>query len=439
MSDCTGGTCYWRSGCGPQSPTAFPGDTLSDRRERWSYQQGILDDSSMSVNRFPTCDWTSGTPTCELNGLLPAPGQLRTGASRTYTARYVLLSNLPHMATFAGRKTGGIRLSVVRKKDGDGGANIRGAVDVNVVIVGSKNIEDSRTDKGKQNLNELFKHVHSHYASNTPASPMNVRLGKVSVYEWDCANGGDAYANVPTSDLRKFFATGSALLPSDGEGKALNVFLTTTIGGSTSTILGVSGGIPGPPLNGTGMSGLVFASMGKLATYNGLCDGVAPCPVALQSGSFVDMGATISHEMGHFLGLYHLSEGNRIAPAPATEPLHDSLPDTPACRRTVATTSGSHYLLASSSSCLASDGSHPMQGLPTAAPYNSVARCNEACPGYSTSSLTGFCPQAVECEFNHVMWWTAKSFVSNGSTYATDGNLFSPASADGVNLSSFVR
>jgi len=72
-------------------------------------------------------------------------------------------------------------------------------------------------------------------------------------------------------------------------------------------LLGVSGGIPGPAgLMGTGRSGVVLALKRSAQ---------APTPLY----------KVFSHEVGHFLGLYHTSEQN----FGGGQQIHDQLPDTP--------------------------------------------------------------------------------------------------------------
>lgn len=103
----------------------------------------------------------------------------------------------------------------------------------------------------------------------------------------------------PTSELAELFRL------SDDDG-ALHMFLVEEIIGGDAgfTILGVAGGIPGPPLAGTGASGVAVTAL-DLDRNPGR------------------VGRTMAHEGGHFLGLYHTTEREGGT--------HDPLPDTPEC------------------------------------------------------------------------------------------------------------
>ncbi len=81
------------------------------------------------------------------------------------------------------------------------------------------------------------------------------------------------------------------------QGRSVNIFLVRSL--SPQGVLGVSGGIPGPPLHGTANSGVV-------ATMEARCHGV--------------LGNVLAHEVGHFLGLFHNVEqdGNQDAIADST-------------------------------------------------------------------------------------------------------------------------
>lgn len=391
--------------------SAFLGSTAALRADQWEYRQGVGSGNNLSVNTFPTCNWTAGSPACHFSmaaasgGNFFSGGKLRAGAGVSYTAKYVIMAD--SYLTLAGSYSAGLKLSVIRKKDNNSAAVSNGAIDLNVIIVGNSNINDSRTAKGQQNLNELFNHVYEQFNAEAASSSVpavdngpKVRLGQINVIEWDCSNGGDAYATISSSDDGAMYRAASSLLPSATEGKAVNVFLVSSIsGGSVGTIVGKSGGIPGAMVNGTTMSGVVFSSLDMIATYNPSCNGVGACPVASQETLFIDMGGTITHEIGHFLGLNHPSEASGAA--------HDYTPDTPQC-----TTKPAGGSVVTALSCA------------------TEAACAAACAGYTGSSGTA-CPSKDECQFNHVMWWTSK--------YRYDGNLFSNQSSAVINYSPYVQ
>jgi hypothetical protein len=211
---------------------------------------------------------------------------------------------------------------------------------------------------------------------------------------------------------------GSSLIDSSYDGKAVNLFFVRTIpydGGGA--ILGIAGNIGGAPMNGTQSSGVAVAMLDGIAglsglaqhdldTYNPSCDGSGICASSSQEDDFVDMGSTISHETGHFLGLYHVSERAGTT--------HDSLPDTPECTAT----SGGMITI---NSCKSQ--------------ASCATPCNTEAGGGGYNGTTRLCPTTSECEFNHVMWWTSKNINAGQS----DGNIFSSDSAAVINYNPYVQ
>jgi len=405
--------CGARVGCGPDPAgtlgSVYLGTDGASRRARWEQQNSIGSSDYVTSNIFPNCNWSSavgGQASCPFAmapGNFFTGGKIRSGTGIRYTAKYILLtSNYESVTGY----TAGVKLTVVRKKDANASGTSKGAVDLNVVLVGSTNIQDSHTDKGKQNLDALMEHVVSQYGTEN-ATTTNIKIGKITVYEWACADGGDSWATTDVDAIGTLFKTGSGLVDQTSEGKALNIFLVSTIDYSgAGTILGISGGIASAAINGTGLSGLAFSSFNKLDTFNPSCSGTGICPVSSQENSFVNMGGTIVHETGHFLGLNHLSEAKGTT--------HDRTPDTPQCTTQNMLTqcdpgSASPYCI-SRATC------------------KGEAQCSTLCSGT-------YCATQTACQFNHVMWWTTKSYSSG----VGDGNLFSAQSADIINYNPYVR
>lgn len=140
-----------------------------------------------------------------------------------------------------------------------------------------------------------------------------IELGEVRYCDL-AGSDADRYAVIdsvdgPTSELSLMFAeSGRAADLGCNDSQALNFFLVQEIVGGRAgyIILGISGGIPGPPgLHGTTHSGVAVTMAGFRSR---------PEQLAL----------TMAHEGGHFLGLFHTTEAEGTA--------FDPLPDTPECR-----------------------------------------------------------------------------------------------------------
>jgi len=105
----------------------------------------------------------------------------------------------------------------------------------------------------------------------------------------------------PNNELGQLFSKSKNL------GQGINFFFVQEIVGGDEgfIILGIAGGIPGPPaIQGTPHSGVALTMMGFRDQPNVL-------------------GQTMAHEGGHYLGLFHTSESGGTS--------HDPLPDTAQC------------------------------------------------------------------------------------------------------------
>jgi hypothetical protein len=399
MFACTSGKCNFNTSCSVSWPSAFyDGAHWRQRQVDLSFY------SPASTNTFPTCNWAGGSAPpstnsqCAFNSTFFSSGKLRTGS---YTARYAIIAD--SYSTVPAGKQAAVNVTLVRKKRPTANP---GAIDVNIVFVGYNVSQASRNAKGKVNMDSLMASLQDFYS----AAPLNIRLGTIRSYEW--VEGGEPYANVAEADLGTMVATAGSVLSAESSGKAVNIFLVNTIENSYS-LLGISGGIGGPPAHGLPNSGVVVSTFGKLDQYNPSCS-VPPCSLAKIEYDFADLEQTIAHEIGHYLGVNHPTEGSGDE--------HDFVPDTPVC-----TSTDPAYSRITPASCRVTDTNiFPSTGF----------RCSQTCTGYSNSA-GNYCPAKVECQFNYMMFWSSKYFKEG--TGAGDGNLFSTQEASMMNFHPMVQ
>jgi len=132
--------------------------------------------------------------------------------------------------------------------------------------------------------------------------------------------------NGACGDLSRLFATAPA-------GKQLNVFLVSTFVSSAApsgtTIVGIDSAIPGPAtISPTTQSGVAVSVVNLRAARENCGGAVALDCTPDGSGGASCCGADVTaffvaHELGHFLGLYHVTEREGVR--------FDPLEDTPAC------------------------------------------------------------------------------------------------------------
>ncbi len=432
MWSCSSGYCNVNPNCTIDTGSSFGG------RNDWDQHQ-IPPYGYATTNAFPRCDSSVNSWDCPVSGTLPA-GQ--------YFAKYVLMSD---SGGSVDNLLAGLKVTVIVKRDTAtrDSLSTNGGVNLNLILVGDENISDSLNTAGARNLDLLLKEVNRLLKD---ASGAKIGINEINIFEWSNANGGAQYAQVDYLDLGNMFEVGSkadALLASSGN--AINIFLVSDIMYSSSSlrILGVSGGILGPPIHGTQTSGLAFSSGGELAAYNPKCT-ISNCNKKHQENDFLEMAATIAHELGHYLGLNHPTENS----SGATQS-HDVLNDTPRCIKSAGgnmsqrvcyitdTTSQSSPL--GGNTCKAACDAATVLDYMSASP---VSAAIDLAPASQTGAfLDGnsdmpreFCPAVKECQFNHVMWYTTKNRqLSASGVWSEDGNLFSAQSSAMLQWSPLVR
>ena len=173
-----------------------------------------------------------------------------------------------------------------------------GALDMHLYFVGLNEF-DANGAKSDSTFQGAINKVKQIYGS------VGVQIGNVT---YDDITGSQASklsvidtVDGPSSELSQLFS-----LSKQNQGGINFFFVREIVGGNDGyIILGISGGIPGPPgVHGGPHSGV---AVGMTDYYDG-ADALA---------------STIAHEGGHFLGLFHTSE--------ATGTAHDPLGDTAQC------------------------------------------------------------------------------------------------------------
>ncbi len=135
---------------------------------------------------------------------------------------------------------------------------------------------------------------------------LGVDLGQIQYENLDAGSASSLRVidsvDGPNNELGQLFAKSKPL------GQGINFFFVQEIVGGDEgfIILGIAGGIPGPPaIQGTPHSGVALTMMGY-------------------RDSPTVFGQTMAHEGGHYLGLFHTSESGGTS--------HDPLPDTAQCK-----------------------------------------------------------------------------------------------------------
>jgi hypothetical protein len=194
--------------------------------------------------------------------------------------------------------SGTIAVQVLAKVADDGALPARGVLDLNLHFTGAEGLsaESARNDPTFQGHLETMRTLYAQ---------VGVSLGDITYRDIDPSYAVIESFDGPEADLSEMFAL------SDGNPEAVNLFFVSELSagqfGGFAVVLGISGGIPGPPrLQGSPRSGVAIA--------------VKPV-----EGAPAGIATTMAHEVGHFLGLFHTSEQNFFGGAG----LHDPIPDTP--------------------------------------------------------------------------------------------------------------
>lgn len=209
-------------------------------------------------------------------------------------------------------------------------------LDVNLVFVGVDGLDaaGAESDAAFQAVLSDFERV---YAKG------DVDLGEVRYFDAPEA-AADEFGTLSDTALSDLFEIGNDLTGADGASapaRALTFYFVNDITGGDAgfSLLGLSGGVPGPPNTlGTRKSGVV-----------------------VNMSDFADNPAAITtimvHEGGHYLGLYHTTERNGQALDEDGITGTDHLSDTPVCPDD-ADTSGNGVL--SASECADAGGNNLM-------------------------------------------------------------------------------
>lgn len=190
-------------------------------------------------------------------------------------------------------------------------------LDLKLYFVGVDGL-DAATAESDTAFQEIMTNVGAIYAD------ANLSIRSIAYQD---ITGGDAdtYGVIdsidgPSSELAGLFS----LSPSESN-RSVNLFFVEDIGGGGGfSILGLSGGVPGPPvLQGTTRSGVAI-SMANYVAANEAGD------EAMLAEASAELEIIIGHETGHFLGLFHTTEKNGLG-LDGSILGQDPLSDTPLC------------------------------------------------------------------------------------------------------------
>ncbi|MDQ3035411.1 MAG: hypothetical protein M3Y87_23605, partial [Myxococcota bacterium] len=189
-----------------------------------------------------------------------------------------------------------VRISAVVKR-APGGTVSAGALDLDIYLAGvGVTASAAPTNTRVQNAIGRFR---------TLLGPTGVSLGAIAYHD---VSSGDAtrYQVIDSTDGPGSELAGLFRLSAGLSGSRLAIFLVRSIdsGGEGFNTLGIAGGIPGPSaIHGTMHSGVVVAFDSSVVGSSGAL-----------------AGHVMAHEVGHFLGLWHVTESLRPCGAGETPP-----------------------------------------------------------------------------------------------------------------------
>ncbi len=207
------------------------------------------------------------------------------------------------------------------------------AMDLNLYFVGLDDLsaEAAKTDETFQSILDGVEEIYGQ---------AGISFGDVKFIEVP-AGDAERFDPLQDTDLGDLFELSGKDLDAETNAQALNLFFVSDIEGGDAgfSLLGLSGGVPGPPtVNGTKKSGVVV----NMADFPGEPDLIK---------------LIMAHEAGHYLGLYHTTERNGAALNADGITGADHLSDTKTCPDS-ANTDGNDFL--SVSECADFDGGNIM-------------------------------------------------------------------------------